>query len=225
MQPEGVLTADQAEAICRATALALAAPDGVRTKSPEIGKLAHHAGGLELAAMVLKKLDKPGSAQSCEKAAAYFRSMIEAIYAAIPAGYRLIPAEMPPTVIERMASNLSDEFGPDFVAANKAFALAVYAEAFASGIRPVAPEAQGAPIVCDVLTMRLSDGRADYFTRIRCGDRDMTIFKFGERYKAQYSADEFAWLLGLRPDKPNLMAYDEESHPDEPASTSSVQEA
>lgn len=71
-----------------------------------------------------------------------------------------------------------------------------------------------APITVDVHTVPSTAG-ADYFVRIRCGDRTITPFKFNERFKAAYEADHFAWVFGLRTDKPDLLAYGPESYPDE----------
>lgn len=52
---------------------------------------------------------------------------------------RLLPKEPTGATLEVMASNLADEFGVDFVLANKEFALAVYAEAWATGTKPLSP--------------------------------------------------------------------------------------
>lgn len=57
-------------------------------------------------------------------------------------GGRLIPRRMTDAQKERMAFNLAADFGSDFVAANKAFAMAVYAEAYA--MAQPAPAAAGA---------------------------------------------------------------------------------
>lgn len=75
-----------------------------------------------------------------------------------------------------------------------------------------------APITVDVQTVPCSAG-ADYFVRIRCGDRTTTPFRFKERFKAAYEADHFAWVFGLRADEPYLLAYGPESHPNETTST------
>lgn len=78
---------------------------------------------------------------------------------------------------------------------------------------PTAREQQ-TPVI-DVQPMRLSSGKSDYFVRVRCGDRVQTLFKLTYRYQAQYTADDLSWLLGLRPDKPDLLAYNETSHPND----------
>lgn len=46
-----------------------------------VNKAAHHAGGLDLAAHVLRAKEKLGSAKSCEDAATYLRALIEEAYA------------------------------------------------------------------------------------------------------------------------------------------------
>lgn len=50
--------------------------------------------------------------------------------------YRLIPKQPSGTTLEVMASNLSDEFGPEVTRTNKSFALAVYDEIWAAGLMP-----------------------------------------------------------------------------------------
>lgn len=62
-----------------------------------------------------------------------------ALNAALPDGYRLLPRKPTGTMLEVMAFNLSDEFGSEFVAEAKDFALAVYDEAWALGINLSAP--------------------------------------------------------------------------------------
>ena len=73
-----------------------------------------------------------------------------------------------------------------------------------------APEAADAPI-CDVQEMKTSAG-SDFFVRVRVGDRELTPYVFKERYKAEYSAAEYRWLL-LGEEKPDLMAYGPEGWP------------
>lgn len=75
-----------------------------------------------------------------------------------------------------------------------------------------------APVRVDVCTMKTSAG-ADYYVRFRCDGREVTPHMFKERYKAEYTADHYAWVFGLRPDEPDLMAYGPESHPDIPTMT------
>jgi hypothetical protein len=70
-----------------------------------------------------------------------------------------------------------------------------------------------APVTVDVKTMRTSSG-TDYFVRIRCEDRETTPHMFRERWKAAYEADHLAWVFGIRPEEPDLMAYGPDSHPD-----------
>ena len=77
-------------------------------------------------------------------------------------------------------------------------------------------------IAVDIQTMNLSDGRVDYFVRIKCGDREVTPYVFRERYKAEYEAAHFAWIFGLRADAPDLMVYDEASHPSAPTPPASA---
>ena len=83
------------------------------------------------------------------------------------------------------------------------------------------PEASDKPgregegsILVDVQRMNTTRG-PDFFVRFRCGGREVTPYVFRERYKAEYEAAHFAWIFGLRPDKPDLMAYDETTHPND----------
>lgn len=78
------------------------------------------------------------------------------------------------------------------------------------------------PIV-DVLPMRTSAG-TDYYVRIKCGDREATLYRFRDRYPAEYEAAHLAWLLGLRSDEPDLMSYDEATYPNDPATRDRVAE-
>lgn len=68
----------------RALAARLAAPSR-RLPGFAVGKAAHHAGGLDLAAQVLQAKGKSATAKSCEDAAAYLRALIEQGYAQAPA--------------------------------------------------------------------------------------------------------------------------------------------
>lgn len=52
-----------------------------------------------------------------------------------PAGYRVIPKQPTDTMLEVMAFNLCGEFGGEFTIANKAFAMAVYKQAWELGIK------------------------------------------------------------------------------------------
>lgn len=71
-------------------------------------------------------------------------------------------------------------------------------------------------IAVDIQTMRTSAG-ADYYVQIKVGRRSTHVYKFSERFKAEYEADEFRWLFGLIPKKPDLMAYGPETHPNDAA--------
>jgi hypothetical protein len=65
--------------------------------------------------------------------------------------------------------------------------------------------APSTPVV-RVKTMRLSDGRSDYFVSIKVGDKEITPFVFKEEYKAAYEAASFDWLLNGA-DEPNILDY------------------
>ncbi|WP_284209439.1 hypothetical protein [Methylorubrum aminovorans] len=106
--------------------------------------------------------------------------------------------------------------------AETALSKAEQDDLYALAARPAAPEAQGACIKAEVVTMQTSAG-ADYYVWLTCGDRSVTPYMFKERYKAEYEAAHFAWVFGLRDEAPDLMAYDEVSHPNEPALPSSGQ--
>ena len=69
-------------------------------------------------------------------------------------------------------------------------------------------------IDCTVTVIRASNGD-DYFTTLICGERRTQVYCFKHRYKAQYSADYLKYVLGLREDEPDVMAYDEHSHPND----------
>lgn len=70
-------------------------------------------------------------------------------------------------------------------------------------------------ISVDVLRMDTTRG-PDFFVRIKCGDRSVTPHVFRERFKCEYEVAHYSWVFGLRPDEPDLMAYDEVSHPNTP---------
>lgn len=67
------------------------------------------------------------------------------------------------------------------------------------------------PIV-SVKTMKLSDGRADYFVSIKVGNREVTPHVFRAEYKAAYHVALYSWLLNGTV-KPDLMAFDEDDWP------------
>lgn len=81
----------------------------------------------------------------------------------------------------------------------------------------------GTTTLVDVLTMRTTAG-SDYYVRIRCGGREMTPYMFRDRYKAEYEAAHFAWLLGLTPDEPSITAYTEEKFPSDKRTTGRVEQ-
>lgn len=62
------------------------------------------------------------------------------------------------------------------------------------------------PAKVSVKTMRKSGGEADYFVSIEVGDREVTPHVFIDRYKADYHAALYDWLLNGKPE-PDLMAY------------------
>jgi hypothetical protein len=70
-------------------------------------------------------------------------------------------------------------------------------------------------ITVQVKRVRLSGNRTDYFVEIQCGERSTTPYVFRERFKAEYETDCFAWVFGLRSDKPDLSTYDEKSYPND----------
>lgn len=71
-------------------------------------------------------------------------------------------------------------------------------------------------LAVDIQRMKTSKG-TDYYVRIKYGRRCMHPYMFKERFKAEYEAEHFRWFFGFRPEKPDLMAYDEASHPNDPA--------
>ncbi|MCV9964036.1 hypothetical protein OIU34_19330 [Pararhizobium sp. BT-229] len=63
-----------------------------------------------------------------------------------------------------------------------------------------------------VQTMRLSDGRADYYVSIKVGDRQVHPHVFREEFKAAYHVALYEWLLNGG-QKPDLLAFDEGDWP------------
>lgn len=87
-------------------------------------------------------------------------------------------------------------------------------QAFAGAVmRDKTTEAQtpSSPVVA-VQTMRLSDGRADYYVSIKVGDRQVHPHVFRQEFKAAYHVALYDWLLngGTEPD---LLAFDEGDWP------------
>ncbi|KAB2655933.1 hypothetical protein F9K94_15515 [Brucella tritici] len=78
-----------------------------------------------------------------------------------PCGYRLIPQQPTQTMLEVMAFNLSAEFGADFTRENQEFALAVYNEAWALGVRPLPHLPQGEPSAARKLALEEAAKIAD----------------------------------------------------------------
>lgn len=66
----------------------------------------------------------------------------------------------------------------------------------------VSPE----PIVCDVLTMQHSSGFPDYFTRVRVGRRELTLFMSKIKGRCEYHAAELNWLLNGA-EKPHILDF------------------
>ena len=74
-----------------------------------------------------------------------------------------------------------------------------------------APAAPQTPAV-DLVKMGLSDGRADFFLRIKAGDREVTPHVFREEYKAAYHVALYRWLL-CGGDMPDLVAFGPDDWP------------
>lgn len=109
--------------------------------------------------------------------------------------------------------DFSDEHDPGYPKPGKRARAALAALQSA----PIASAAAG-PVV-DVAPMRLSGGRTDYYVRLSCGGRTQPPHVFRERFKAEYEVAHLQWVLGLRPDEPDLMAYDEASYPNDATPT------
>jgi hypothetical protein len=73
------------------------------------------------------------------------------------------------------------------------------------------PEASAKPVVA-VQTMRLSDGRADYYVSIKVGERHVHPHVFKEEYKAAYHVALYDWLLNGGTE-PELLDFDEGDWP------------
>ncbi|MDW9481711.1 hypothetical protein GOB57_23980 [Sinorhizobium meliloti] len=85
-------------------------------------------------------------------------------------------------------------------------------QAFAFSIAPPPERNEGVRPVVSVQTMKLSDGRADYYVSIRAGDRQVHPHVFRDEFKAAYHVALYEWLLngGTEPD---LLAFDEGDWP------------
>jgi hypothetical protein len=73
---------------------------------------------------------------------------------------------------------------------------------------------RGETLEVDIQIMRKSNG-SDYYVRLKQGNRSFTPYMFSERYKSEYHADLFRWLFGELPKEPDVMAYNEKSHPND----------
>lgn len=73
-------------------------------------------------------------------------------------------------------------------------------------LKPVAGAVTEA-VICDVLTLQHSSGFPDHFTRIRKGDRSLTMFMSKVKGRCEYHAAELDWLLNGA-EKPNILAFD-----------------
>lgn len=81
-----------------------------------------------------------------------------------------------------------------------------------SSVRPSdGPVAEAKPVIA-VQTMRLSDGRADYYVSIKVGDRQVHPHVFRDEFKAAYHVALYEWLLNGG-HKPDLLAFDEGDWP------------
>lgn len=75
-----------------------------------------------------------------------------------------------------------------------------------------APEA-GKAVDISVQTMRLSDGRSDYFVAFKCADREVTPHVFRERYKAEYHVALYKWLFGQEAEEPSAVEFNADDWP------------
>lgn len=65
------------------------------------------------------------------------------------------------------------------------------------------------PIVCDVLTMQHSSGFPDHFTRVRVGERELTLFMSKIKGRCEYHAAELNWLLNGA-EKPHVLDFSDD---------------
>ena len=65
------------------------------------------------------------------------------------------------------------------------------------------------PIVCDVLTMQHSSGFPDHFTRVRVGERELTLFMSKIKGRCEYHAAELNWLLNGA-EKPHILDFSDD---------------
>lgn len=65
------------------------------------------------------------------------------------------------------------------------------------------------PIVCDVLTMQHSSGFPDHFTRVRVGQRELTLFMSKIKGRCEYHAAELNWLLNGA-EKPHILDFSDD---------------
>lgn len=91
-------------------------------------------------------------------------------------------------------------------------ACAQVAEAAYRAASSTVPEA-GKAVDVSVQTMRLSDGRSDYFVAFKCGGREVTPHVFRERYKAEYHVALYKWLFGQEDKEPNVVEFSADDWP------------
>lgn len=84
------------------------------------------------------------------------------------------------------------------------------AECWDRAVEP-APSQHAAPepIVCDVLTMQHSSGFPDHFTRVRVGQRELTLFMSKIKGRCEYHAAELNWLLNGS-EKPHILDFSDD---------------
>lgn len=92
-------------------------------------------------------------------------------------------------------------------------------QAFAFTISPSSARPPDGPVAetsckptINVQTMRLSDGRADYYVSIKVGDRQVHPHVFRDEFKAAYHVALYEWLLNGG-HKPDLLSFDEGDWP------------
>lgn len=126
-----------------------------------------------------------------------------------------------PTLREALADLLSwfeggpSCYGPWIIKAGKDGADDAIEAARAALAAPGEPVAR--PDVT-IQSMKLSDGRTDYYVSIRVCGREVTPHVYREEYKAAYHVALYNWLLNGG-EKPDLMAFNPDDFPAQPVAS------
>ena len=65
----------------------------------------------------------------------------------------------------------------------------------------------------DIQSMKLTDGRTDYFVRITVEDRSVTPHVFREKFKSEYHVALYQWLFAGEGEEPYVRDFDDDEWP------------